>query len=69
MKQEHKEQFDFEIDELAALLREGCGDICENLHYVVATLISKAIKPKRYRQIAEITGVLELVKQEFIDND
>jgi len=65
IKPEDREQFDSKIDDLAHALREGCGDICGNMNYIITTLIMKSIKPSRYRQIAEITGVLENVKQEF----
>lgn len=63
IKQEDRKQFDSEIDSLVETVTDikNFGD----LYYIIGSLIMKTIKPKQYRQMLEITGLLMNIRQEL----
>lgn len=64
IKQEHRPQFDSKINDLSLHLQSHTTDF-NTIYLVIKTLILKSVKPKRYRQMMEVTGLLENVRQEF----
>jgi hypothetical protein len=62
--------FDAEIDQLARLLKNAQIDDDNNqegnFNYIISSLIHRVYGPNyRYRQVNDIVGMLECVKQEF----
>ena len=63
IKQEDRKQFDSEIDSLVDTVTD-VRDF-DSLYYIIESLILKTIKPKRYRHMLEVTGLLMNIRQEF----
>lgn len=62
IKQKHKLQFKLEIKHLIDRIQEL--DL-ENLYYIIGSIVMKTIKPTRYRQMLEVTGLLVNIRQEL----
>lgn len=64
IRPEDREQFNSEIDDLVIIFKSNCSP--QNLYYIISRLIMRTIRPSRYRQMCEVSGVLDNLKREFI---
>lgn len=58
-----REQFDSEINSLVETVTDLKN--WDDLYYIIGSLVMKTIKPKRYRQMLEVTGLLMNIRQEL----
>lgn len=63
IKPKHKPQFKLEIKHLIDRIQEVDFG---NLYYIIGSIVMKTIKPERYRQMLEVTGLLVNIRQEFM---
>ena len=63
IKQEDRKQFDSEINSLVDTVTDIKN--FHDLYYIIGSLVMKTIKPKRYRQMLEVTGLFMNIRQEF----
>lgn len=64
IKQKHRPQFDGLIKALSNSFIDDREEF-DNLYYIIGYLIMKTIRPKKYRQMMEVTGLLSNIRQEF----
>lgn len=63
IKQEDRPQFEDEINSLVDTVTDVQN--FNDLYYIIGSLVMKTIKPKRYRQMLEATGLLMNIQQEL----